>query len=84
MNRSLSLLHHGQCEGMKASVHGVALGTAALCAAYNVAAWVVRRQRHSAVNAALYTAIVVWECTHVRHHVACLPSASDVDERPAA
>jgi hypothetical protein len=65
----LPLLHTGRCERLKAGVHAVALGTAALCAAYNFASWLVRRQRHSAVNAGLYTVLALWECVHVRRHV---------------
>jgi len=67
------LLHNGNCERLKAATHGVALGTALLCATYNLAAWIVRRQRHLAVNALLYTAAVLWEAEHVRHHLAAIP-----------
>lgn len=70
---TLPILQCGNCEPLKASVHGVAMGTAALCAAYNIAAWLSRRQMHLAVNAILYTAVVFWESAHVRHHVAVLP-----------
>lgn len=63
------LLHNGEFEVLKAGVHSVMLGIAALCAAYNFAAWLVRRQPHSAVNAGLYTAVAVWECVHVKHHI---------------
>lgn len=81
---SLTPLHHGQWEGVKASVHGIALGTAALCAAYNFAAWLVRRQGHSAMNAGLYAVIVIWESTHVRHHILSYPSKADTEGRSAA
>jgi hypothetical protein len=64
-----TLLHNGEFEVLKAGVHGVVLGLSALCAAYNFAAWLVRRQPHSAVNAGLYTAVAVWECVHVKHHI---------------
>lgn len=64
-----TLLHNGEFEVLKAGVHGVVLGTVALCAAYNFAAWLVRRQPHSAINAGVYTAFVIWECVHVKHHV---------------
>ena len=64
-----TLLHNGEFEVLKAGVHGVVLGLAGLCAAYNFAAWLVRRQPHSAVNAGLYTAVAVWECVHVKHHI---------------
>ena len=70
----MPLLRHGRCEGLKASVHGVVLGAAVACAAYNFAAWMVRRQRHSAINAGLYTLLAVWEGFHVQHHVECHPA----------
>ena len=65
----LPLLCPGRCEILKASIHGVVLGTAAVCAIYNLAAWTVRRQRHLAVNTGLYTALAAWEWIHVRHHL---------------
>ena len=71
----LPLLCTGRCEVLKASVHGVVLGTAALCALYNFAAWTVRRQRHLAVNTGLYTALAIWEWIHVQHHVDAIPAA---------
>ena len=51
------MLNVGRCEPLKAAVHGVLLATAAVCAAYNAAAWLKRRQRHLAINAIclLYT-----------------------------
>jgi hypothetical protein len=64
-----TLLHTGEFEVLKAGVHGVMVGTLALCAAYNFAAWLVRRQHHSVINAGVYTALVVWECVHVKHHI---------------
>jgi hypothetical protein len=73
MTSNLPILHCGNCEPLKASVHAVVLGTAALCALYNLAAWVARRQTHLAVNTLLYGTMVVWEATHVRHHLAVLP-----------
>lgn len=74
MRSSLPVLLNGRCERLKASVHGVAVGVAALCAAYNLAAWIVRRRRHSVVNAGVYTALAVWECVHVRHHIRSRPA----------
>ena len=52
----LSIICHGRYE-VKASVHGAALGITAVCAAYNFAAWIGRRQTHSWVNAAVYGAL---------------------------
>jgi len=67
----LAVLCHGRYELLKAGVHGAALGIAAVCTAYNFAAWVARRQRHSWVNATLYGALTAWEYHHVRHHLNC-------------
>jgi len=67
----VSILCHGRHEILKASIHGATLGLAAVCAMYNFAAWVARRQRHSWVNAVLYSSLTAWECTHVRHHLHC-------------
>jgi len=47
-----------------------ALGIAALCGAYNAAAWLVRREQHLAVNAVLYAALIAFEHRHVVHHIA--------------
>src|SRR5688572_32044818 len=86
----LPILCSGRCEVLKASIHGVVLGTAALCALYNFAAWTVRRQRHLAVNTGLYTALAVWEWIHVQHHVDAIPGAvveetvEETEESPAA
>ena len=75
--KSIPILHCGNCEPLKAGVHGVVLGTAALCALYNLAAWVARRQTHLAVNTVLYGTIVAWEATHVRHHLDIVPRQLD-------
>ena len=68
------MLNVGQCEPLKAAVHGVLMATVAVCAAYNTAAWLKRRQTHLAVNAIVYTLATVWERAHVAHHlVECQP-----------
>lgn len=64
------VLQSGNCERVKAVVHGVALATAAVCGGYNIAAWLVRRERHLAVNGLFYSAAVMFEIVHVRHHLA--------------
>jgi hypothetical protein len=73
----LSILCYCRYEVLKASVHGAALGIAAVCALYNFAAWVARRQRHSWVNAAIYGTLTAWEVNHVRHHLNCRVVAID-------
>lgn len=82
----LPLLCSGRCEVLKASVHAVILGTAAVCALYNFSAWTVRRQRHLAINTGLYMALTIWEWIHVQHHLECVPVATpgDRQEDPAA
>jgi hypothetical protein len=86
MREPLPLLRAGRCERLKASIHGVVLGTAALCALYNFAAWTVRRQRHLAINSGLYTALAAWEWVHVQHHLECVraPEQEEQEESPAA
>ena len=80
----LEVLNAGRCEPLKAAVHGVLLTTAAVCAAYNTAAWLRRRQRHLAINAVLYTAAVLWERCHVAHHLtACSAVAPPQVREPA-
>jgi hypothetical protein len=67
----LTVLCHGRYELLKAGVHGTALGIAALCTAYNFAAWLARRQRHSWINTTVYATLVAWEYQHVMHHLNC-------------
>jgi hypothetical protein len=72
------MLDVGNCEPLKAAVHGLLLATVSLCAAYNAAAWLKRRQRHLAFNAVIYGAAIWWEHTHVMHHrVGCKPAAPE-------
>jgi hypothetical protein len=71
----LELLSSGRCEPLKAAVHGVLLATMGVCAAYNTAAFLKRRQPHLAINAVIYSLAVVWERCHVVHHLnACAPA----------
>ena len=65
----LTVLQRGSCEPLKAGIHATALGLFALMGLYNAAAWMSRRQRHLAVNAILYSALTVWERTHVERHL---------------
>ena len=80
------MLDSGHCEPLKAAVHGVVLAAVSVCAAYNVAAWIKRRQTHLAVNAVVYSAAVWWEHSQVLHHLAvCKPPAPTlVSSSPAA
>jgi hypothetical protein len=68
----LTVLQCGECEPLKAGVHGSALALAAVMGLYNVAAWMRRRDAHLAVNALMYAALVAWEQHHVAHHLRAL------------
>lgn len=86
MVTELKVLKCGNCEVLKAAVHGTALGLAALCGLYNAAAWLSRREQHLAVNAVLYAALTAWEQQHVAHHLATLNRLrkTEVPETPPA
>ena len=77
----LTVLQCGNCEPLKASVHGTALALSALMGLYNAAAWLSRRDRHLAVNAVLYGVLAAWEQHHVAHHVALIRAARRVQPR---
>jgi len=70
MTMDLEVLKCGNCERLKLGVHATALGLAALCGLYNAAAWLSRRERHLALNAVMYAALVAIEQRHVAHHIA--------------
>ena len=76
------MLDSGQCEGMKAVVHAVLMATVGVCAVYNTAAWLKRRQRHLAINAVIYAAAIWWEHCHVMHHLRDCPGMV-TDAQPA-
>jgi hypothetical protein len=65
----LDVLKCGKCEELKLGVHAGALALAALCGAYNAAAWLVRREPHLAVNTVLYVLVIAWEQQHVANHM---------------
>lgn len=74
------LLEHGNCEPFKAGVHAMGLVLAGLCAAYNAAAWLKRRQRHLAVNAIVYGMAVWLERCHVKEHLAACQGKTEPAE----
>jgi hypothetical protein len=79
----LEILYVGRCEPLKAFVHGVLMGSVALCALYNAAAWLRRRDNHLAINAVLYTAATAWEYRHTQQHLGCrLVAAEETEYRP--
>lgn len=86
MDHKLTILQHGECERLKAGVHGATLSLAVVMGLYNAAAWIGRRERHLAVNTILYTLLIAWERVHVAHHLASLRECQEkavADERAA-
>jgi hypothetical protein len=76
------MLDSGACEPMKAAVHGVLMATVGVCAAYNIAAWIKRRQTHLGINAVIYTTAVWWECNHIIHHLRACPEPEQRAQGP--
>ena len=70
MTMDLEVLKCGNCEELKAGVHAAALGLFVVMGAYNIAAWLSRREAHLAFNAVLYAMLTAWEQQHVTHHLA--------------
>ena len=79
MTLDLDLLHNGCCEPIKTTVHATAFGLFAVMGAYNLAAWLSRREPHLAINALVYGALTAWERQHVAHHLAELRRAAPAE-----
>lgn len=60
---------HGAHDDLKCAVHAAMLAGAVCCFGYNAAAWYYRKERHNAMNAAIYGALCWLECCHIRHHI---------------
>jgi hypothetical protein len=80
----LPVLKCGNCEELKLGVHAGALALAALCCAYNAAAWLVRREPHLAANTVLYAMLIAWEQQHVSRHMEAIRHPSDAVPSVAA
>lgn len=61
-------LSHGCADPFKGSVHATACGLSGLMCAYNVAAWLTRREQHLATNALLYGLATLYEIRQTRSH----------------
>jgi hypothetical protein len=59
----------GESEAVKGAVHALGGVLAASMAAYNIAAWCFRRERHLCINSIVYTLAVVWEIKQTVHHL---------------
>src|SRR5437763_9529907 len=81
MDVEIKILKCGNCEELKIGVHATVLALAVVMGAYNTAAWLLRRDRHLAVNAVLYTALTGWEIVHIAHHCAALPDRRALRDR---
>ena len=75
----MRILHIGTGELLKGGVHAFLGGVLSIVAAFNVAAWVERRDRHLAVNAIGYTLAVGWEIYQTWQHFREEPSARFVE-----
>jgi hypothetical protein len=64
----VSALQAGELEEVKAGVHVVLGVLAAVCTAYNAAAWLYRRESHLAVNAVAYGLLTALEVAQVDRH----------------
>ena len=84
MTGEIKILKCGNCEELKIGVHATVLTLAVVCGAYNTAAWLLRRDRHLAVNTVLYAALTAWEILHVVHHCAALPDRRVLPDRREA
>ena len=70
----------GEQELFKGGVHGTACAIAALMAAYNIAAWCFRRERHLGANAIVYTLATGWEVKQTMRHLRRCESAPQTKE----
>lgn len=65
----MNILRSGEHEGVKLAVHGSLGLLAALCAGYNLLAYLKRREPHLALNTGLYGSIVAIEIKKCAHHL---------------
>jgi hypothetical protein len=59
----------GENEAFKGAVHAAGGVLAAVMAAYNIAAWCYRRERHLGLNAIVYSLAIMWEIKQTAHHL---------------
>jgi hypothetical protein len=73
----------GESEAIKGAVHALGGVLAASMAAYNIAAWCFRRERHLCINSIVYSLAVVWEIKQTVHHMVRCETATPEDVRAA-
>jgi hypothetical protein len=59
----------GENEAVKGAVHAAGCLLAGVMAAYNIAAWCYRRERHLGINAVVYSLATLWEVKQTAHHL---------------
>jgi hypothetical protein len=64
----MNALRVGELEPVKLGVHATLGALAAVCTAYNAAAWLYRREPHLAVNAVAYGLLTALEVAQVERH----------------
>lgn len=64
-----TLLHSGEAEVFKLSVHLCLFGLSAMAAGYNAMAFSERRESHLGVNALVYGSLAGWEWYQMRRHL---------------
>lgn len=64
----MTFFQSGQSERVKLAVHAASGALAVACCGYNLIAFCFRRERHLAINTALYASIVAIEANKVVHH----------------
>ena len=68
----------GENEALKGAVHALGGILAASMAAYNIAAFCYRRERHLCINSIVYSLAVVWEIKQTVHHLErCEPATPE-------
>ena len=68
----------GESEAFKGAVHALGGILAASMAAYNIAAWCYRREKHLGINSVVYSLAVIWELKQTVHHLErCEPATPE-------
>lgn len=66
----MNIFRSGCCEPLKEAIHTTALGLVALMGAWNLGAFLLRRESHLALNVLLYGALTIHEHRMVQRHKA--------------
>jgi hypothetical protein len=63
-----ALFYPGNHESVKYAVHGGLFALASVCVAYNLGAYILRRERHLARNVVIYAALAGVELAQMERH----------------